>query len=198
MLQLLLSQGSNIPEFPDASGSLCIHHVAKVGSVLVMKYLLTQAGCNVLLPDAVGNTVLHIAVENQHPLMSEFLAEWDKRLLSIKNNQKQVPLFNPAIAETRLPFQKANASRIALNLAAVSEFDRNDETPANAFEACLTRGDVLGVERLLKPTGGENKFDNMGQCECQWIASGLTGGASDINEITEFCVMVSSCLKCPF
>jgi F-box protein 11 len=150
MLQLLLSQGSNVSEFPDASGSLCIHHVAKVGSVLVMKYLLTQAGCNVLLPDAGGNTVLHIAVENQHPLMSEFLAEWDKRLLSIKNNQKQVPLFNPAIAETRLPFHKANASRIALNLAAVSEFDRNDETPANAFEACLTRGDVLGVERLLK------------------------------------------------
>jgi F-box protein 11 len=150
MLQLLLSQGSNIPEYSDASGSLCIHHVAKVGSVLVMKYLLTQAGCNVLVPDALGNSVLHISLENRHPLMSEFLAEWDKRLLSIKNHQKQVPLFNLASGETRLPFHNASASRIALNLAVVADFDRKDGTPSDAFDACLTRGDVLGVERLLK------------------------------------------------
>ena len=151
MLQLLLAQGSNIPEFPDASGSLCIHHVAKVGSVLVMKYLLTHAGCDVLLLDAKGNTALHISVENQRPLLSEFLAEWDKRLLSMKNHQNQAPPWNPTTADTRLPFQNPRASRIALNnLAAVADFDRKDGTPADAFEACLTRGDVSGVERLLK------------------------------------------------
>jgi F-box protein 11 len=150
MLQLLLAQGSNVPEYPDASGALCIHHVAKVGSVLVMKYLLTQAGCSVLVPDALGNTVLHISIENQHPLMSEFLAEWDKRLLSIKNHLKQAPNFNPASAETRLPFHQPKASRIALNLAAVTDFDLKHEIPADAFESCLTRGDVLGVEQLLK------------------------------------------------
>jgi len=38
MLQLLLTQGSNLPGFADASGSLCIHHVARAGNVLVMKY----------------------------------------------------------------------------------------------------------------------------------------------------------------
>jgi ankyrin repeat protein len=159
MLQLLIAQGSNIPEFPDASGSLCIHHVAQVGSVLVMKYLLAHAGCNVLLPDAVGNTVLHISVQNQHSLLSEFLAEWDNRLLSIKNNERQAPLFNPGIAETRLPFYKANASRIALNLAAVSDLDhRKDGTPSDAFGECLARGDVLGVERLLKDGFNASKW----------------------------------------
>jgi hypothetical protein len=95
----------------------------------------TQAGCNVLLPDAVGNTVLHLAVENQQPLMSEFLAEWDKRLLSIQNDHKQVPLCNP---------------RNCRDASSFSEGQRISETPADAFEACLTRGDVLGVERLLK------------------------------------------------
>ena len=133
MLQLLLAQGSNVPEYPDASGSLCIHHVAKAGGVLVMKYLLTQAGCNALVPDALGNTVLHISIENQHPLMSEFLAEWDKRLLSIKNNLKQAPNFNTASAETRLPFHQPKASRISLNL-----------------RRSYLRGSRLGFEDLLR------------------------------------------------
>jgi hypothetical protein len=67
--------------------------------------------------------------------MSEFIAEWDKRLLSIQNDHKQVPLFNP---------------RNCRDASSFSEGQRISETPADAFEACLTRGDVLGVERLLK------------------------------------------------
>jgi len=58
----------------------------------------------------------------------------------MKNHANQAAPPPTAAADTRLPFQNAKASRIALNLAAVVEFDRRGGTPADAFEACLARG----------------------------------------------------------
>ncbi|KYQ89680.1 ankyrin repeat-containing protein [Tieghemostelium lacteum] len=89
IVDLLLDYGAK--SFKDSNGMAPIHRAAAIGSVEVIKRLLTKAKVNIDSQDSQGDTAAHIAAESNYENVIELLLE-NNADMTIENSDHKTPI----------------------------------------------------------------------------------------------------------